>query len=180
MFRHQSGTSSKGVSPRGPRPALLLAAFMLLAGVAVPAATARAEGGAAPRAASTTVEVRAVILPVLRLRLRHQPQHLEITARDAAAGYVEVAGRMDLEIRSNLRNGHAMQLAVASPVVDAVEVSGLPVPVRVGALGETVRFPRVSGGPNRTMLQLGFRVKLASHARPGRYAWPLSLTLVPS
>jgi len=178
MFRHRAGTSLKAAPPSKPIPVLLMAAFLMLAGVGGPLATAGAEGGAATRAASARVNFRVVIPPVLRLRTNHHPQQLVITARDAAAGYVEVASGMELEVHCNLRNGFAMQLAVTSPIVDAVEVSGLPVPVRFGALGGTVSFPRVPGDPNRKLLQLGFRVKLAPDARPGIYAWPVSVSFV--
>lgn len=150
----------------------------LVAFATAPAACAESRTGTSR--ASASIDFRIVIPQVLRLKTMRQPVQLVVTARDVAAGFVEIERGMELELLSNLRGGHALQFSLASPVVRAADVSGLNQPVHIaGSLAE-VWFPRAARGATRTTLILGFRLLLAANAQPGVYDWPVSMTLIPA
>ena len=157
--------------------AAMLTAIVALATVPAPAF---AESRTGTSRASVSLQVRIVIPPVLRLKTLRQPVQLVVTARDVAAGFVEIERGMEMELLSNLRSGHAVQFSLASPVVQAAEVSGLERPVHIAGSFAEVRFPRAAQGVTRTTLNLGFRLLLAANAQPGVYDWPVSMTLIPA
>jgi hypothetical protein len=139
-----------------------------------------AASGTGSNRASASLDIRIVIPPVLRLKTLRSPPQLIVTARDVAAGYVDVERGMEVELLSNMRNGHALQFLLASSIVRAAEISGLGEPVQVDDSTTQVTFRRAPGGATRTTLNLGFRLRLAANAQPGVYQWPVSMTLTPA
>lgn len=168
------GTASRRIGIAGLAVAALLAAASFVPGIAFAGDTL------AGRSAKAFLDIRIVVAPLLQLRTIRQPAHFEVTARDAAAGFVDLEGGMELEIRSNLRTGHSVLIGVNGALVKAAEISGLGMPVSVTSAPASVQFPRRAPGTTPSLLSLGFRLRLADGVTPGVYPWPVSMTVSPT
>jgi hypothetical protein len=157
--------------PRGAATALAI----VLGGLAAVPAPAAAQ--AAGRPGGITHIVHFSVPPIVRLRIVRQPELLRVTARDVAAGFVELEHEVEVEILTNLRGGYALHFGLAGPVARAAEVTGLRSPVRVGRSIAAVDFPDGSHKPGRRTLQLGLRLELAAGVVPGAYPWPVSMAV---
>lgn len=133
---------------------------------------AGAQGGVQ---ASASLDVAVRIPVALRFALTGQPQSVEVSAGDAATGEIVVSGTR-LEFGSNDRHGLVLRAAVASPFREAT-IEGLGAPLRVTLEGLRVPMPPTLGGKGFAVFRLRYRLKLGAGVRPGRYAWPVALSM---
>lgn len=98
------------------------------------------------------------------MRLLGHPAQLEITAADIARGTLTVSGAsLDLLVNNPL--GYALRAEVASAAFIAVRVN-LP-----------ARMPSMVGRPRPAPIAVDYELEIAPGTAPGRYAWPVALTL---
>lgn len=143
-------------------------ALAAVAGSPMLAIAAPAQG--APRA-SVSLTVR---IPVaVQLRSISQGDAVTITAADIQKGFVEVPAGSRFELVAN--SPHTMHFAAQGSWFRAVRVSGLGGDLTLGATGG--EFLQTHGLPNRETHELDYRFELSPGALPGRYAWPLTLSV---
>lgn len=169
--------NSETTTPRVPGPLrLVLATTVAILGLLslAPAPATAGDG----RQVSQAVHFRIVVPPVLRIDARRQPARLVVTARDVAAGFVDVERAVEVEVQSNLR-AFAVQLRLVNPLIRAGEVTGLGEALRLDEAPASIGIARAAGRTTPTTLNLGFRLRLDARLAPGEYPWPVALTVVP-
>lgn len=134
--------------------------------------TAAAEG-------SARVGVSATVLKYTNVHVLKQPASVVITAGDTARGYVDVPAASQIEIDSNNPDGYMLVFESQSEIVSQTRVQGLSGEVRLGPAGGMVMQATPGMGRVKNTVSLGFRFELDQNARPGIYAWPMQLSVMP-
>jgi hypothetical protein len=152
-----------------------------MAGLALPFAqlafgASGAASGAAGLAARASIDVAIHVPRVMQMRLLAHPAALDITAEDIARGSITVSGpRIDLLV--NDRAGYNLRAELVNAVFTAVRIAGLPRNVQASAAPSVVRMPSMVGRPRPQPMAVADELQLASDAVPGRYSWPVALSL---
>lgn len=136
----------------------------------------------APAAMATEqakVTVSATVLKRASLRVLAQPAAVVVTAEDIARGYVDVAAPARVAIKSNSPRGYMLEFANEGDFMRQILVKGLASDVQLSPSGGAIMQSHAGIGVTRETLELGFRFVLAAAARPGTYAWPMQLTVLP-
>ena len=124
----------------------------------------------------TQMLVQATVLPVASFTRVQAPLALEVTARDAARGYVDVAEPTRLSVRSN-GPGFVLDVHTLVPVLTAIDVYGLRGSVTLGGEGGSIVERERPAGTSD--LNVRFHLVLVPGTPPGRYVWPLHLAVRP-
>ena len=141
--------------------------LLALAAIAMPVA-------AVPPQRSSAITVSATVVPYLVWNADEQPKTLRVTAEDIQRGFVDVEAS-PLQIRTNNRNGYLALFRLEPGFCAYATVTGFKDEFEVGQAGGFVTEPFVSIVSSRT---LQYRLHLDGSARPGTYAFPLSLKVV--
>jgi len=127
--------------------------------------------------ASSQLRVSAEVQAYAKLDQVRQAAHLEITQADIDRGYVDVPAGSQLGVKTNSRNGYMLVFDSNSDIFRGIRVSGAGGDAEIGSGGGSI-IQRSFGGSNG-LLQLGYRFELAQNAQPGRYPWPLQVSVRP-
>lgn len=146
---------------RGLRGAAVAVALVLGAGAA----------GAGWVSASFTLAVS--VQPAMRLEVVSRPQALELTAADIARGYVDVETPLRIAMESQGTEGVSIVLTRVGAFVRSAQVRG------VGPDADLVTATELHWRPQarRATAQLFFRLHLAPGLAPGRYPWPIQVSM---
>lgn len=145
-----------------------LGAGVLLLAVWTPGPLLAAEAG-------TSLAISVSVVSNSVLTTLYQARELEISQRDIAQGYVDARSASRFALRTNSRKGYVMTFDPALDVFDAVEVRGLSTQALLGRDGG--EMVQRGNFPAAIEQDLSFRFYLMSDANPGRYAWPLRLSV---
>ena len=159
------------------RRASFLAAYILCVLASRPIyAASEVLSGASPLAARASLDFRLTVPRVMQMRLLGHPASLDITAEDIARGIVTVTGpRVDLVVNDRL--GFVLRAELVNAVFSAAKIVGLPSQLVATAGGATARIASMVGRARPQPLDVRYELQLAPGAQPGRYAWPVALTL---
>jgi hypothetical protein len=127
----------------------------------VGAASDVAPGGIA-RAA---IDFRITIPAVAKLTLLNHPDAVEVTAGDIARGTLHVSGAA-LDLLVNNPRGYSLRAQVAHAAFTAARIVNLP-----------ATMPTMVGKPRPAPMQVEYELAIDPAAQPGRYAWPVSLSI---
>ena len=142
----------------------VLGSLLLLLAAPVAMAASGIETGAGAAVARAAVDFAIAIPRVMQLRLLGHPLQVEITGDDIARGKLTVSGAsLDLLVNNPL--GYALRAEVASAAFSAVRIN-LP-----------ARMPSMVGRPRPAPIAVEYELEIAPGTAPGRYAWPVALTL---
>jgi hypothetical protein len=125
----------------------------------------------------TSFGVSATVAAVAKLDVEAEPAGLAVSAEDLERGYVDVGEPTALLIHSNSATGFALEVTPLAPLAAAMIVRGCDADARLGADGGTI----VQRWQNRNSMRLSlhFRLVLAPGLAPGRYPWPIRLSVRP-
>jgi hypothetical protein len=128
---------------------------------------------------SVNVTVTARVLECASLNLIFQVPELIVTSADILRGVVVVSAATRIQVKTNNPAGYLLAFEVigASQLIFAsatVLANGREVQLSSG--GGWIPQPYRRGGE---ALDLSYRFVLAKNARPGAYAWPFSLSVLP-
>jgi hypothetical protein len=124
-----------------------------------------------------TITVTARVAPWVKLNLEHQQMQLTVTPDDVARGYAEVPAASRFAVTTNNRTGYALTFQPYAGIFRSVAIHGLGLSVEFGAGGGTVTQSGAENGVVRTLFELGYRFYLAEGVQPGRYFWPLGVSV---
>ena len=137
---------------------------VLAGALALPAAASSdlAQGGGPARAyVDFTIRVPRVAL----LKLVNHPATVEVTAEDIARGKIVVSGAsLDLLVNNPL--GYVLRADLMNAMFTAARIVNLP-----------ARMPTMVGKPRPAPIAVDYELSLAPDAQPGRYSWPVSLSV---
>lgn len=154
---------------------------VVVAGLALPFAqwafaASETASGAGSIAARASIDVSINVPRVMQMRLLGHPAALDITAEDVARGSITVNGAT-IDLLVNDRSGYNLRAELLNAVFTAVRVSGLPAAVQAVGGAAVVRMPTMVGRPRPQPMAVAYELQLAADAQPGRYAWPVALSL---
>ncbi|HEX4781788.1 MAG TPA: hypothetical protein VH301_13585 [Usitatibacter sp.] len=112
----------------------------------------------------------------MQLRLLGHPAAIDLTPDDIARGSITVSGAQ-LDLLVNDRAGYLIRAQLANPVFTAAKVLGLPGELVASAQAATLRMASMVGRPKPAPLAVSYELQIAPGAAPGRYGWPVSLSL---
>ena len=132
--------------------------------------------GAGTLGARASIDFSFTVPRVMQMRLLSHPAALDISAEDIARGSITVSGpRLDLLVNDRL--GFVIRAEVVNAIFTAAKIVGLPEPLTATSAGATLRMATMVGRPKPQPVAVDYELQLASDAVPGRYAWPVALTL---
>jgi hypothetical protein len=132
-----------------------------------------------PAAGTARILVTATVPPRASLRALHQERTVVVTPEDVARGYVDAPAASRIEIRNNNPAGCLLVFEVQAGhdlPFGRVTVRGLGREVEIGEGGGFVPHPHARAP---VTAELSYRFSLGRDARPGTYAWPLSVSVTP-
>ena len=147
---------------------------MIVTPLAVRAASDIAPGGAP--LARAAIDVSIVIPTVMQLKQLAHPLALDISSDDIARGKVTVTGTQ-LDLLVNDPMGYVIRARVVNAMFSAVSIAGLPQPLVASSLSATLRMASMVGRPRPAPVPVQYELALSPGATPGRYSWPVALTL---
>ena len=142
--------------------------------LAVVLATASANGSAET---GGTFMVSARVLPRTTLEVRSAPLELVVSARDIRQTYVDVPEPMRVEVSNNDPQGYVLLVSPTMPGFTALVVRGGGARVTLG--GEGGAIPERGRIGLHMPISLRYRFMLEPGIAPGRYAWPVRLSVQP-
>ena len=111
------------------------------------------------------------------MEIQSVPAGLDLSVADLQRGYIDVAQPTQLIIHSNSASGFALDVSTVAPMLSSMAIEGLNSDLTLGADGGTIvqRWQR----PQALGLSLKFRFGLAPGLAPGKYPWPVRLSVRP-
>ena len=109
------------------------------------------------------------------LKVVFQTRELTITQADILRGYVEVPIASHIEIKNENLAGYLVVFEGPNGPFKEIFVKGLGEEVQISSGSGWIAQPY--NGRDPVMLELGYRYILSENARPGTYAWPLTISV---
>ena len=187
-MQHRNMAKVEALSQKGSQPGAvgspLLRLLTMFALATTLAAGAMAESPPAAMTgggkANAHINVGATVLRHIGIRALTAPLTLQISVIDIARGYVDVLQASTLEIRSNNPGGYLLAIDAEAEFSRGMEVRGSGGFALLGRSGGVLSFQANGSGMQTTPVALNFRVLLTPQARPGVYAWPIQISVLPA
>lgn len=125
----------------------------------------------------TTFTVGAQVLPRTTLRVKSGPTAVWIAPENVRDGYVEVAEPTFIEVANNNPTGYTLVITPQTALFSSLTVHGAGVDTTFGNDGGSIVERGQTG--YSLVLQLTYRFDLTSSVTPGRYPWPIQLSVQP-
>ena len=132
--------------------------------------------GTGALAARASIDIAIAVPRVMQMRLLGHPAMLDVTPEDIARGSITVSGP-SIDLIVNDRAGYNLRAELVNAVFSAVRIAGLPASVQASAAPAIVHMPSMVGRPRPQAMPVAYELQLASDAVPGRYPWPVALSL---
>lgn len=145
-----------------------------MAGILLPGILTGPSGAGQSRA---LLPISATVLAVARIERSSSPYELLLSGTDLRRGFVDVPQPASLVVNSNSAAGFQLDVIALNPMIRNIVVDGLESPQILGADGGTL--VQRWNGPQSRRLTLKFRIMLAPGTAPGRYPWPLHMSVRP-
>ena len=120
--------------------------------------------------------VTARVMAHSNLKVLFQVREITITNADIKKGYIDLKMASRIETRSNSPAGYLLNFEGMSWPFKHIEIYGLANEVLITTGSSFVHQP-AARGPNT--VDLSYRFVLSEDAKPGTYAWPLTLSTQP-
>lgn len=153
---------------------LLLIAMLLVPATAA-ASSASTTGNDGLRA-SAAVDFRIDVPRVMRMRLVGHPDTVEVTRDDIQRGSVTIDGAA-LDILVNDRSGYLIRADVSGGTFTAVRIEAPASTCGGSAGGCVMRMRSMVGARAPAPMRVVYELRLDPAAAPGRYRWPVALSL---
>lgn len=111
------------------------------------------------------------------LKIVFQDSELIVTYADILRGYVDIPFATHIEIRNENLAGYLVVFNGVSGPFKEVVVKGLGREAQVISSGGWIAQPY--NGRDPVMIELSYRFILSEDAQPGKYAWPLTISVSP-
>ena len=125
---------------------------------------------------SAQIDFSIAVPHVMQLRLVGHPSTIDVTADDIARGSITVSGAA-LDLLVNDRAGYVIRAQLANGIFTAAKVLGLPGALTASTDSGTLHMASMVGRPRPAPMAVSYELQLAPGAQPGRYSWPVALSL---
>ena len=128
------------------------------------------------RSASAKVRIAVTIPRILAMRFANHPATVDITSEDIARGEIIVRGAR-AQVIANVRGGYRLRANLASSPFAEAQIDGFEVRVHARpGITTLAAMPNAAyGSPEPRALE--YRLKISGDALPGRYRWPVALSV---
>jgi hypothetical protein len=120
--------------------------------------------------ASSTMNVSVQVIARTIVTVGQQPAAIDVTAKDIQRGYIDLPAAVAFQVRSNARNGYALQF---EPVGGPFSRAQVKWGNRTAVVGADGSWLSQSYQPGTATGLLDVRLVLTAEATPGSYAWPI-------
>ena len=158
------------------RPALHICAVLCAMSASALHAAGTLETGRAGMQARAAVDFAIQVPRVLELHALEQPDAVEVTAEDVREGQVTIRGSR-LHLVSNDPRGTTLRAELRHAAFRAVRIDGLTHAPSASSEHFSVTLPSMVGRPRPAPIEVAYVLTLQPDAAPGRYAWPVALSL---
>jgi hypothetical protein len=110
------------------------------------------------------------------LKVLFQIREITITNADIQRGFIDIKMASRIETRSNSPAGYLLNFEGLSWPFKHIEIYGLANDVHITSGSSFVHQPAARGP---ITIDLSYRFVLSEDAKPGTYAWPLTLSTQP-
>jgi hypothetical protein len=176
MPRHRPGSKNGAVHTANRTIAILAIAGALLPAPRMAVASSSAASGAETLHASAAVDFRIDVPRVMRLRLLGHPASIEVTAEDVGRGAITISGGA-VDVAANDRAGYLIRADLSGSPFSGVRIEGLASGCHAARDGCVIRMPSMVGRPAPQPMRVVYELQLDARTQPGRYAWPVALSL---
>ena len=125
----------------------------------------------------TTFTVGAQVLPRTTLRVKSGPAAVWIAPENIRDGYVDVVEPTLVEVANNNPTGYTLVITPQTTLFSSLTVHGAGIDTTFGNDGGSIVERGQTG--HSLVLQLTYRFDLNSSVTPGRYPWPIQLSVQP-
>lgn len=123
--------------------------------------------------ANAEIKVSARVLAWTGFKILNQIKEVMITSADIRKGYIEIKSASRIEIKSNDPAGYMLIFQGITWPFREIYLQGLTNEIQISSGNTFVRQPYNRGAMT---VELDYRFLLAEDAKPGIYAWPLSIS----
>ena len=134
------------------------------------------ETGRAGLQARAAIDFAIQVPRVFELRALEQPDAVEVTAEDVREGQVTIRGSR-LHLVSNDPRGTTLRAELRHAAFRGVRIDGLTGGQSAASEHFSVTLPSMVGRPRPAPIEVAYVLTLQPDAAPGRYAWPVALSL---
>lgn len=175
----RNGRNPRPLSLRAQGPAVKSASawHRMILGPLVLAVILAAVGATGWAKPDAELAVSARVLPRTTLQVRSAPLDLVISSRDVRQAYVDVNEPTRVQVSNNRSQGYVLLVTQNMPGFTALMVQGAGVEATLGGKGGEI--PERGRVGLHLSFALRYRFLLGPHIEPGRYPWPVQLTVRP-
>ncbi len=123
----------------------------------------------------TTVPVSVTVVANAKLEIAYQALDLNITQSDISRGYVDAPSALRFSVLTNSKYGFLMNFYPVGDIFKSAQVDGIVGNINIDEAGGTIVQRGVF--PQNVKYELNFRFILRPNLSPGRYAWPLQISV---
>jgi len=123
----------------------------------------------------TAVPVSVNVVASAKLQVAYQETNLIVTEKDVLRGYIDIPSAIRFSVLTNSQYGFLVNFYPIGNLFESVEVGGIGAAAHLDESGGTI----VQRGlfPPGARYELGFRFKLRAGMQPGKYPWPLQISV---
>jgi len=123
----------------------------------------------------TNMAISAIVVANAKMQIVHQEDQINITKENIDKGYVEIPTAITFSIKTNSPQGFIMDFIPVGSVFESVKMSGISdLPELNSNGGSVVHRGLIS---KDIVYELSFKFKLKNNILPGKYPWPLQISL---
>jgi hypothetical protein len=158
------------------RATALLASVLFASAPLLATADPGVSSGNKVLSASSAIGFAIRVPRVLQMRFLEHPASVIVTAADILRGEIVVRGPR-LDIVANQRSGFLLRAQLLDRAFSGMRLLGLAREVQADSEASVTAFPSMVGEARPEAQGVEYRLRLAPDAAPGRYSWPVSLTI---
>ena len=123
----------------------------------------------------TTVPVSVTVVDNAKLEIAYHALDLNITQSDISRGYVDAPSALRFSVLTNSKYGFLMNFYPVGDIFKSAQVDGIVGNINIDEAGGSIVHRGVF--PQNVKYELNFRFILRPNLSPGRYAWPLQISV---
>lgn len=123
----------------------------------------------------TNMAVSAIVLANAKMQIVHQEDQINITQENIDKGFIEIPSAISFLIKTNSPQGFIMDFIPVGSVFNSVKIAGISNLPELSANGGSVVQRGLTS--KDITYELSFKFKLRHDILPGKYPWPLQISL---
>lgn len=128
---------------------------------------------------SAQLMVTVIIPKYVSLKLSQTPPSVNITKQDIKNGYIKVNDALQIEIKSNTKEGYSLVFNNSNSFSSLIYMTGLENEVQISQNESVLLQPSLGMGLKTININLSFKFIINKDIKEGLYPWPLNVSITP-